>query len=488
MKATDSIHRRLWVALGLAALLPAIAMAEFTLDVEVIGKGEIALTPETGPYAEGTEVTLTVHPELRHALAGWGGDASGQADEIIVTMDADKSIRAEFGKIVIVGPHQYVFGAATPSLARRFTTEGHFISGDDLSLYYVKIRYDRLPQTVTSIFRVTRPDINAPWGEPVDLMKDNVNAGLNYNWAMKPSLTDDGLTLCYLSIQVANPGAWPTASRWLAVYRASLEEEFDFSEPEQLGPPAWEDEAGPGSITRDGTGFVYTSERAGGSSEGAIWYTAWDPNGYAVGEPTLVAADPDQRYTSPEMSADGLTVMFWNPGSPHTIYMVARASVHDPWSPAVSLPTPIALGREHFASMSSDMTKIYFDSHRPGTTPIDPRDPRGPPPGGPGLDIFEAKMRRLPFPSVVLTTDSDRYGKGGEAVLTPVIGKSDLTIARVEYYEGDTFIGESLEMPFTFIWPILGDGPYELTARAFDDAGDSALSETVRITVGGRAR
>ncbi|MCH7917140.1 MAG: hypothetical protein IIC50_04045, partial [Planctomycetes bacterium] len=384
MKATDSIHRRLWVALGLAALLPAIAMAEFTLDVEVIGKGEIALTPETGPYAEGTEVTLTVHPELRHALAGWGGDASGQADEIIVTMDADKSIRAEFGKIVIVGPHQYVFGAATPSLARRFTTEGHFISGDDLSLYYVKIRYDRLPQTVTSIFRVTRPDINAPWGEPVDLMKDNVNAGLNYNWAMKPSLTDDGLTLCYLSIQVANPGAWPTASRWLAVYRASLEEEFDFSEPEQLGPPAWEDEAGPGSITRDGTGFVYTSERAGGSSEGAIWYTAWDPNGYAVGEPTLVAADPDQRYTSPEMSADGLTVMFWNPGSPHTIYMVARASVHDPWSPAVSLPTPIALGREHFASMSSDMTKIYFDSHRPGTTPIDPRDPRGPPPGGPG--------------------------------------------------------------------------------------------------------
>ena len=229
MKATDSIHRRLWVALGLAALLPAIAMAEFTLDVEVIGKGEIALTPETGPYAEGTEVTLTVHPELRHALAGWGGDASGQADEIIVTMDADKSIRAEFGKIVIVGPHQYVFGAATPSLARRFTTEGHFISGDDLSLYYVKIRYDRLPETVTSIFRVTRPDINAPWGEPVDLMKDNVNAGLNYNWAMKPSLTDDGLTLCYQSIQKANPGAWPTATRWLAVRRASTEEEFDFS-------------------------------------------------------------------------------------------------------------------------------------------------------------------------------------------------------------------------------------------------------------------
>jgi len=89
---------------------------------------------------------------------------------------------------------------------------------------------------------------------------------------------------------------------------------------------------------------------------------------------------------------------------------------------------------------------------------------------------------------VVLTTDSDRYGKGGEAVLTPVIGKSDLTIARVEYYEGDTFIGESLEMPFSFIWPILGNGPYELTARAFDDSGDSAVSEPVRVTVGGRTR
>ena len=32
MKATHSIHRRLWVALSLATLLPAMAMAEFTLD------------------------------------------------------------------------------------------------------------------------------------------------------------------------------------------------------------------------------------------------------------------------------------------------------------------------------------------------------------------------------------------------------------------------------------------------------------------------
>ena len=494
---THSIYRRLLVALGLATLLPAIAMAEFTIDVEVIGAGEIAVTPETGPYAEGTQVTLTAYPELRHALAGWGGDASSQEDEIIVTMDADKSITAEFGKIVIVGPHQYAFGAATVSLASSVAVGHAFIAGDDLSMYYTAMRYDLLPRTVTSIFRVIRPDINAPWSEPVDLMNENVNAGLHYNWIMDPSLTDDGLTLYYLTLRVANPEAWPTAGRWLVVRRASTDEEFDFSQPEPLGPTMRNDEvipgavtdnAGPGGITRDGTGFIFTSTRAGGSSRGAIWYSAWDPNVNDIGAATLVAADPSNRYTSPEMSADGLTVMFWHTGSPQTIYMVARATVDDPWSEAVSLPRPIATGGEQNVTMSSDMTKIYFDSHRSGTAPIDPRDPRGPPPGGPGVDVFEAKMRRLAFPSVVLTTDSDRYGKGGEAVLTPVIGKSDLTIARVEYYEGDTFIGESLEMPFTFVWPILGNGPYELTARAFDDAGDSALSETVRITVGGRTR
>jgi hypothetical protein len=256
-KRQNREHLAAIALLSLLALIhvqATVAAAEFTLAVEALGAGQVAVNPDLASYPSGTAVMLTAIPDDDgSALVGWAGDASGQEDDISVVMDADKSITAEFGMVITVGPHRYAFGEARKSLANPAFEENGFITSDGLSMYYVAFRYDLLPETVSSIFRVTRPDVDAPWGEPADLMGDHVNTGLHYNWNRDPSLADDELTLYYHSIQTTDPFGWPTANRWLAAHRTSKEAEFDFSEPEEVLRGS--DDVEPGSITRDGTGW-----------------------------------------------------------------------------------------------------------------------------------------------------------------------------------------------------------------------------------------
>jgi CSLREA domain-containing protein/uncharacterized repeat protein (TIGR02543 family) len=57
-----------------------------------------------GKYANGTTVTLTPTANAGYTFAGWKGDASGSSDPLTVTIDADKSVSADFapeGTIVV---------------------------------------------------------------------------------------------------------------------------------------------------------------------------------------------------------------------------------------------------------------------------------------------------------------------------------------------------------------------------------------------------
>ena len=48
----------------------------------------------------GTTVTLTVAADVASIFAGWSGDCSGSAPSCVIDIDADKSVRATFGKPV----------------------------------------------------------------------------------------------------------------------------------------------------------------------------------------------------------------------------------------------------------------------------------------------------------------------------------------------------------------------------------------------------
>lgn len=88
-------------------------------------------------------------------------------------------------------------------------------------------------------------------------------------------------------------------------------------------------------------------------------------------------------------------------------------------------------------------------------------------------------------PIVTLTNPPDGgvFHAPAEIQLTAAAEDPDGTIARVEFYEGDNKLGESVAAPYELGWSNVAAGTYTLTARAEDDLGAVATSAPVQITI-----
>jgi hypothetical protein len=75
------------------------------------------------------------------------------------------------------------------------------------------------------------------------------------------------------------------------------------------------------------------------------------------------------------------------------------------------------------------------------------------------------------------------YTAPASITLSATASDSDGTVARVEFYNGATKLGEKTSAPFTFNWTNVPAGNYTLTARAFDDDGAAATSSAVNVSV-----
>ncbi|MGM0601122.1 MAG: Ig-like domain-containing protein, partial [Candidatus Rifleibacteriota bacterium] len=60
---------------------------------------------------------------------------------------------------------------------------------------------------------------------------------------------------------------------------------------------------------------------------------------------------------------------------------------------------------------------------------------------------------------------------------------SDGTISKVEFYAGSTLLESDQSEPYSYAWTPATAGDYNLTAKAYDDKGDSKTSTAVSITV-----
>lgn len=63
-----------------------------------VGGGNVNLG--SGIYDEGTELTLVAAPAIGYRFDHWEVDASGTSANIVITMDADKTVKAVFSKVV----------------------------------------------------------------------------------------------------------------------------------------------------------------------------------------------------------------------------------------------------------------------------------------------------------------------------------------------------------------------------------------------------
>ncbi|NQX02576.1 metallophosphoesterase, partial [bacterium] len=89
------------------------------------------------------------------------------------------------------------------------------------------------------------------------------------------------------------------------------------------------------------------------------------------------------------------------------------------------------------------------------------------------------------LPTVALTAPADNSSQlsGSTVNLTATAADSDGTIAKVEFYNGATKLGEDTSAPYSFDWSNLAVGDFTLTAKAIDSSSGSATSSSAVLHV-----
>ena len=72
------------------------AVTSYKISISKNGKGTVTSNPSAASYASGTVVTLTAVPDAGQPWIGWAGDCMGIATTCTLTMNADKSVTANF--------------------------------------------------------------------------------------------------------------------------------------------------------------------------------------------------------------------------------------------------------------------------------------------------------------------------------------------------------------------------------------------------------
>ena len=91
-----------------------------------------------------------------------------------------------------------------------------------------------------------------------------------------------------------------------------------------------------------------------------------------------------------------------------------------------------------------------------------------------------------PPPSVSLTAPANGATYTAPATVTLQANASDNgSVAKVEFFQGNTKLGEDTSSPYSYTWNNAGAGNYILTARATDNQGATATSSNVSITING---
>lgn len=88
-------------------------------------------------------------------------------------------------------------------------------------------------------------------------------------------------------------------------------------------------------------------------------------------------------------------------------------------------------------------------------------------------------------PTVTLTAPAAgaSYTVPATIHLAATASDSDGTVAKVEFFDGDTQLGEDTAAPFEFDWTLIAAGSHVLMAKATDNTGLSMLSDPVTVAV-----
>jgi Tol biopolymer transport system component len=267
------------------------------------------------------------------------------------------------GMGVGVANADFTFGEATnlgPTVNSSVRDFAPTSSADGLSLYFDSSRSGGYGDK--DLWVTTRPTTEDPWGEPVNL-GSTVNSSAD---DVAPSISGDGLSLYFIS---RRPGGFGERDIWVTT-RPTINDPWGEPVNLGPPINTLYRETGP-CISSDGLELYFNSDRPGGSGGADLFVATrltiedkWDiPVNLG---PTINTSLNDN---GPNISSDGLCLIFGLYGSENDFdtWMSTRPNKEYAWSIPVNLGPPVnSSARDLQPDISYDGSTIYFTSRRPG--------------------------------------------------------------------------------------------------------------------------
>lgn len=89
----------------------------------------------------------------------------------------------------------------------------------------------------------------------------------------------------------------------------------------------------------------------------------------------------------------------------------------------------------------------------------------------------------LPSASITAPVNNASFTANSTITINANASDANGTIARVEFYDGNNFLGTDLSTPYSFSWSGAAVGNHSLKAKAIDNNGAATLSSSITITV-----
>ena len=92
-----------------------------------------------------------------------------------------------------------------------------------------------------------------------------------------------------------------------------------------------------------------------------------------------------------------------------------------------------------------------------------------------------------PPPVVILTspTDGSSFFAPTNLTLSANVTANSHNITKVQFFNYNTLLGESVSAPYSFTWTNVGAGDYQISAQVIYDGGTAALSPSANISITG---
>ena len=229
-----------------------------------------------------------------------------------------------------------------------------------------------------------------------------------------------------------------------------------------------------GRVLSAGGGICGTCDQVGYLAKNAEIFSPpylFQADGTLAPRPVIDAAPAQTTYNAP------MEISTANPGGIKKVALVRLGAV------------------THSNNMEQRYVPLSFTAGATSLTATAPANASVAPPGFYMLFILDANgvpsVARMVLlqantpPTVALTDPSDgaRFSAPATVALAATASDSDGTVAKVEFFNGATKLGEDTTAPYSLTWSGVPAGTYTLSARATDNVGGVTTSAASTITV-----